>query len=134
MPFAVTLHERQLQRTAKIMKGIASSVLLPLFAGCALVQQDSTPGTVTHSFAQPPQRAAECFARNAEAHSSALAAEVRPPDARGRVEVIVRVKNGVTYATADIRPVGQRADGAITLMVISSRGTDELLRSLVEGC
>ena len=113
---------------------ITSSVLLLLFAGCALVGKDASASTVKHRFAQSPQRAAACFAHNAEEHSSALVAEVRPPDAKGRVEVIVRVKNGVTYATADLRPVGPRAEGTITLMVVSSRGTRELVRSLVEGC
>ena len=98
------------------------------------MQEDTSAGTVTHQFAQSPQRAGECFARNAEAHSSALVAEVRPPDARGNVEVIVLVKNGVTYATVGLRPAGQRADGTITLMVTASRGTRELVRSLVEGC
>ena len=89
---------------------------------------------VTHQFMHPPQRAAACFARNAEEHSSALVAEVRPPDRQGRIEVIVRVKNGVTYATAELRPVGQRAEGTLTLMVTSSRGTRQLVESLVEGC
>ena len=116
------------------MRSMFSSVLLLMCAGCALVQEDKSAGAVRHVFAQSAPRAAECFARNAEAHSSALVAEVRPPDARGNVEVIVRVKNGVSYATADIRPVGQRAEGAITLMVISSRGNQELVRTLVEGC
>jgi ABC-type sugar transport system substrate-binding protein len=50
------------------------------------------------------------------------------------VEVIVRVKNGATYATVDLQPAGQGADGTITLMVISSRGAQEVVRSLVEGC
>ena len=98
------------------------------------MQEDESAGTIQHAFTQSAQRAAECFARNAEEHSSALVAEVRPPDARGRVEVIVRVKNGVTYATADIRPAGQRAEGTITLMVVSTRGRAELVRTLVEGC
>jgi hypothetical protein len=111
---------------------IAAAVLL--FAGCAPVRQDGSSGTVRHQFAQPPQRAGACFARNAEEHSSALVAEVRPPDARGNVEVIVRVKNGVTYATLELRPAGQGADGTITLMAVSSRGTQELVRTLVEGC
>ena len=113
---------------------ICSVLLLLMLKGCALVEEDTSAGTLRHSFAQPPQRAGACFARNAEAHSSALVAEVRPPDARGHVEVIVRVKNGVTYATADLRPVGARAQGTITLMAISLRGTGELVRSLVEGC
>ena len=113
---------------------LTSSVLLLVLAACSLVQEDKSASTVSHVFAHSAQRAAECFARNAEEHSSALAAEVRPPDARGHVEVIVRVRNGVTYATADVRPVGQRAEGTITLMVISSRGNQELVRSLVEGC
>ena len=110
-------------------------LLAPMFASCALVQQEEkSAGTFRHQFAQPPQRAGACLARNAEAHSSALVAEVRRPDARGHVEVIVRVKNGVTYATADIRPAGQQAEGTITLMVVSSRGNRELVRTLVDGC
>ena len=110
-------------------------LLLPMFASCALVpQEESSASAVRHQFAQSPQRAGACLARNAEAHSSALVAEVRPPDARGHVEVIVRVKNGVTYATADLRPAGQQAEGTISLMVVSSRGSRELVRTLVEGC
>ena len=115
-------------------RAVICSVLLLMLKGCALVEEDTSAGTLTHSFAQPPQRAGACFARNAEAHSSALVAEVRPPDARGRVEVIVRVKNGVTYATVDLRPVGERADGTIALMVTTPRGTRDLVRTLVEGC
>ena len=108
--------------------------LLLTLAGCASVQ-DNTPGsTVRHVFAQHPQRAGACFARNAEAHSSALVAEVEPIDARGHVAVTVRVKNGITYATADLRPAGSGAEGTITLMVVSSRGNRELVSSLVEGC
>ena len=99
-----------------------------------MVGGDASASTVKHRFAQPPQRAAACFAHNAEEHSSALVAEVRPPDANGRVEVVVRVKNGVTYATAELRPAGKRADGTIELMVVSSRGARELVRSLTEGC
>jgi len=115
-------------------KALIFSVLLPLFAGCAVVGGDASAATVKHRFAKSPQGAAACFARNAEEHSSALVAEVRPPDAKGRVEVIVRVKNGVTYATAELRPAGQRADGTIELMVVSSSGRRELMRSLTEGC
>ncbi len=99
-----------------------------------MVREDPSTNTVRHLFAQPPLGAAACFARNAEARSSALVAEVKPPDARGHVEVIVRVKNGVLYATADLRPAGTRAEGTITLMVISRRGTPELVSFLVEGC
>ena len=123
-------------RTEK-MTGVSlrSTLVLTLaLAGCGPAREGALPDTVRHSFELPPQRAAACFARNAEAHSSALIAEVRPPDARGHVEVIVRVKNGVPYATADLRPVGQRAEGTITLMAISSAGTDALVRSLVDGC
>jgi hypothetical protein len=113
---------------------VIGSVLLLTLAGCAPVQKDTSGSTVRHLFAQSPQRAGACFARNAEAHSSALVAEVRPPDVRGHVEVIVRVRNGVTYATADIRPVREAAEGTIALMVISLRGREELLHALVDGC
>ena len=117
------------------MKATIYSLLLLLFVpGCTLLREDKSPGTVRHQFVHPPQRAAACFAGNAEEHSSALVAEVRPPDRQGRVEVIVRVKNGVTYATAELRPAGARAEGTITLMVTSTRGTRQLVESLVEGC
>lgn len=115
-------------------KIVACSTVLAMLAGCSLLRDETSTGTVRHTFSQPPQRAAACFARNAEAHSSALAAEVRAPDARGRVEVIVRVKNGVLYATADIRPAGARAEGTLTLMAISKGGTRQLVEALVEGC
>lgn len=116
------------------MRRLLGSALLVALAGCGPARDEALPATVRHAFAQPAQQAAACFARNAEAHSSALVAEVRPPDAGGRVAVVVRVRNGVTYATADIRPSGQRAEGTITLMAMSSAGTAALVRSLVEGC
>jgi hypothetical protein len=116
------------------MSRLLCSALLLALAGCAPTREEAFPETVRHAFAQPAQRAAACFARNAEAHSSALVSEVRPPDTNGRVSVVVRVKNGVTYATADIRPAGERAEGTITLMAISAAGTAALVRSLVEGC
>ena len=109
-------------------------VLLLMLAGCAPVQQDMPGNTFRRELALDPERAGGCFARNAQAHSSALVAAVEPPDARGHVQVIVRVRNGVPYATADIRPAGKAAEATITLMAISSRGSSELVRSLVEGC
>lgn len=99
-----------------------------------MMREDAPVTTVRHRFMHPPQQAAACFARNAEEHSSALASEIRPPDGRGQVEVIVRVKNGVTYATADFRPAGTGANGTIRLAVVSSGGVRDLVRSLVEGC
>ena len=103
-------------------------------AGCALVRNDASVTTVNHRFIYPPQQAALCFARNAEEHSSALVSEVRQPDARGHVEVTVRVKNGVTYAIAEFRPRSKGSNGAIKLAVYSSGGNRDLVRSLVEGC
>ena len=117
-----------------------SRAILPLaavvlvVAGCAVMRENASVTSVRHQFIHPPQQAAACFARNAEEHSSALVSEVRPPDARGNVEVIVRVKNGITYAIADIRPAGTGATGTIRLAVVSSGGMKELVRSLVEGC
>ena len=114
-------------------------ILLPILviltlAGCALVREKAPASSVNHRFIRPPQQAASCFARNAEEHSSALVSEVRQPDARGHIEVIVRVKNGVTYATAEFRPMGAGSNGTITLAVFSSGGNRDLVRSLVEGC
>lgn len=117
------------------MTRFLATIVLPLLLGaCAFPRADRSTNTVTHRFTLPPQAAGACFARNAEARSSALIAEVKPPDARGHVEVIVRVKNGVLYASAELRPAGARAEGLITLMVVSRRGQAELVSSLVEGC
>ena len=52
----------------------------------------------------------------------------------GSAEVIVRVKNGVTYATADIKRAGQASTGTIVLMVRTSGRRNDLLNTLVEGC
>jgi hypothetical protein len=107
---------------------------LALLAGCSQAPRQSGQYGSTHShrFLKPPREAAHCFARNAEEHSSALVAEVSARDSAA--EVIVRVKNGVTYATADFRRAGTGSSGAITLMVRSSGRNDDLLGSLVEGC
>jgi hypothetical protein len=81
----------------------------------------------------PPLKAARCFAGNAEEHSSALAAEVRP-DRDGGAETIVRVKNGVTYATGQFRPAGNGSTGEIELMVKTSGRQGDLLDALLQGC
>ena len=118
-----------------MIRVIVSTILLMLTcAGCALVRKEASVTTVSHRFIHPPQQAASCFARNAEEHSSALVSEVRQPDARGHVEVIVRVKNGVTYAMAELRPIDTGSNGTIRLAVFSSGGNQDLVRSLVEGC
>jgi hypothetical protein len=102
--------------------------------GCAHAQrQGATVGAQhTHRSQQPPDRAARCFARNAEEHSSALASEVTEHE--GRVQVHVKVRNGVTYATADFRRAGAGSVGTIVLMVVSSGRRSDLLDSLTKGC
>jgi hypothetical protein len=108
--------------------------MLVVLAGCAQAQRQSGAYGSTHTFRsqQPPERAARCFARNAEEHSSALMAEVTPGSDIARV--VVRVKNGVTYATADFRRSAAGSTGSITLMVVSSGRRSDLLDSLTEGC
>ena len=114
-----------------LFTGLALTVLL---AGCAETQRQPRSFGSTHTYRspQPPDAAARCFARNAEEHSSALTSEVTPRDER--VEVVVRVKNGVTYATADFRHAGTGSVGSIALMVVSSGRQSDLLHSLTEGC
>jgi hypothetical protein len=108
--------------------------VLALLAGCAQGTRASKHHGSTHtrSFSKPPAEAARCFARNAEDHSSALVAEVNARDSGA--EVIVRVKNGVTYATADFRRSSGGSSGTITLMVSSSSRNDDLFGALVAGC
>jgi hypothetical protein len=113
---------------------ILALCLQAALAGCAETQRRSGGYGWTHTYRseQPPERAARCFARNAEEHSSALASEVTPRD--GGADVMVRVKNGVTYATAEFRRAGAGSTASITLMVISSGRKSDLLASLTEGC
>jgi hypothetical protein len=108
--------------------------ILIVLAGCAQAQRQGGSYGSTHTFRsqQTPERAARCFARNAEEHSSALAAEVTPGG--DSAKVVVRVKNGVTYATADFRRSGAGSTGSITLMVVSSGRQSDLLDSLTEAC
>lgn len=81
----------------------------------------------------PPLKAAHCFARNAEDHSSALVSEVRA-EGDGGAQTIVRVKNGVTYATAQFARAGSGATGEIRLMVTSTERRSDLVDALVQGC
>lgn len=80
----------------------------------------------------PPDRAAACFARNAEEHSSALIAEVRPGG--DSAEVIVRVKNGVLYGTADFRRAGGGSTAYINLNVTTTGSRRDLVAALTAGC
>lgn len=116
---------------------IAAALLaLLIIAGCAGTQREgsgSYGSTHTHRSSLPPDQAARCFAHNAEEHSSALVAEVAT-GRDGRTEVTVRVKNGVTYATAEFRRAGSGSTGTIALMVVSSGGRGDLIDSLTEGC
>jgi hypothetical protein len=87
----------------------------------------------THRFTQPPEKAAQCFARNAEEHSSALVAEVLARGS-GEWEVVVRVKNGVPYGGVRLERAGSGSSGVVTLMVTTTGRRDDLLRELVDGC
>ena len=111
-----------------------AAVLLAL-VGCAQAQrpQPEYGSRHTHRFQQPPRQAAQCFARNAQEHSSALVAQVNATR-EGGAQVVVRVKNGVPYATADLRSSGTASTGTITLMVRTSGRRNDLLEALVEGC
>ncbi len=113
--------------------GTAPWLALALLGATACSQAPTSSGTYHHRFALPPAKAASCFARNAEEHSSALVSEVSGR-AAGVLEVVVRVKNGATYATARIESGASGATGTIALYVTSSRGNRELLDALVEGC
>jgi hypothetical protein len=84
-------------------------------------------------FQLPPEKAARCFARNAEDHSSALASEVNV-NRDGTAETIVRVKNGVTYATAQFRRAGNGSTGELHLMVTTTGRRADLVDALVKGC
>jgi hypothetical protein len=118
-----------------MLKFTGGLVVLSMVAACAQAQRQSGAygSTHTHRSQLPPEKAARCFARNAEEHSSALVSEVAT-GREGRTEVTVRVKNGVTYATGDFRRAGLGSTGTITLMVVSSGRRGDLIDALTEGC
>jgi hypothetical protein len=105
-PAAVSVH---------VLAGVALATLL---AGCPFVQDSGSATT----------------ARNAERHSSALVAEVGAVDARGVVAVEVNVRNGVPYASAELRPAGRGSGGILTFMVIAKSGMGQLVGMLTQGC
>ena len=120
--------------TVRTVVGALACGAILLVAACATPAPSSGVGAKhSHRFALPADKAAACFARNAEEHSSALVSEVRTRANGGR-EVIVRVKNGVLYANAEIDPAGSGSRATITLMVVSRSGQGDLLASLTEGC
>ena len=111
---------------------IAVLCLLAAIAGCASPAGESRGWGERVRVALPPDRAAACFARNAEEHSGALIAEVRPGG--NRAEVIVRVKNGVLYGTADFERAGQGSTATLHLNVTTTGRRSDLVAALLEGC
>src|SRR5829696_4799752 len=99
---------------------LLTAIALLLLPGCSSSPlRDSAPGPSrqTVRLKLPPNDTAACFARNAEEHSSALIAEVRR---RGdRAEVVVRVRNGVFYASAEFQRAASGSTAALTLNVIT---------------
>lgn len=113
---------------------LACVVTMAALAGCPFASKEGSPTVVRHAFTQPPPQAAACFARNAERHSSALIAEVGRPNANGVISVEVTVRNGVSYASAELRPAGRGSSGVLTLMVTAKSGMRPLIEQLTEGC
>jgi hypothetical protein len=120
---------------AGALTGLLAAVLL---SACIPIPVSSGAASGTGSrhvvrLKLPPLDAARCFARNAEDHSSALASEARAAG-DGGAETIVRVKNGVTYATAQFRRAGNGSTGEVQLMVTTSGRQSDLLDALFQGC
>lgn len=109
-------------------------MLITTLAACAVPPSgDVYESPYSHRFTLPPQAAAECFARNAEEHSSALVSQVTPTG-DGGARVLVQVRNGITYATGEFRRAGNASVASIALMVVGSVGRDDLVGSLSKGC
>ena len=117
----------------KVTHGAAVAAIAIVLSGCGATSRGGAGGSEhTVRLQLPPDRAAACFARNAEEHSSALVAEVR--QGREHAEVVVRVKNGVLYGTGDFRRAGSGSTATLTLMVMTSGRRGDLVDALVEGC
>ena len=111
-----------------------SALALAAVSACTSSPRPGTPGGSSHTvrLQLPPDQAAACFARNAEEHSSALTAQVRRE--ADRAEVVVRVKNGVLYGTADFQRAGAGSRATIALNVMTRGRLGDLVDALTEGC
>jgi hypothetical protein len=109
-------------------------LLVTTLGACAEIGLEPASRSSPHSYhsQQSPGEAARCFARNAEEHSSALVSKVTAQE--NRADVVVSVRNGVTYATAEFRRSGSGAVGTIDLKVVTSGSQRDLVVSLTEGC
>lgn len=115
-------------------------VFLPVVAVALCINACSAPPRAAGApvspsgvrLSSPPGEAAACFARNAEEHSSALVAELRP--GRDRAEVIVRVRNGVLYGTASFARAGNGSTADIRLNVTTTGRRSDLIDALTKGC
>jgi hypothetical protein len=125
-------HLRPLAPALRVAATVAVAVALSACSEIPRSGGGSVGGEHTYRSQRAPEAAARCFARNAEEHSSALSAEVTPRE--GAADVVVRVKNGVPYATANFRATGSGSVGSITLNVVTSGSQSDLLESLTEGC
>ena len=135
---ALLLHNAKLVSESPTSIVLKASLLIAAFAlgvsACAgppraVGAQGSSSGI---RLQLPPSEAAACFARNAEEHSSALAAEVRP--GRDRADVTVRVRNGVLYGTASFQRAGNGSTADIRLNVTTTGRRSDLIDALTEGC
>lgn len=114
------------------LRSMKAPLVALLAAGCTMLPGGRDSG-YEHRFRLSATEAARCFARNAEAHSSALSSEISAGQ-RGSFLVVVRVKNGAPYASARIEPAERGATGLVDLNVQSSQGNRQLLEELVRGC
>lgn len=132
LPHAQALHRFTM---LPMLARLAACLIVPaLTSGCAYMQPDAGgPGSrQTHRLQLAPEQAARCIARNAEAHSGALVAEVRA--SRDAAQVIVRVRNGAFYASADLERTGAGSSALIVHNVRSTGRGDDLHSILVRGC
>lgn len=125
---------RYYRNRMKELNVVAALAVCAALAACSVTRGASGPQGSRHTYqsSQTPAAAAACFARNAEEHSSALVAEVQSqPD---WAQVIVSVRNGAFYASADFRRTGSGARGEIVLNVTTSGRRNDLFSELVQGC
>ena len=120
----------------KVRRFVGPLLAATVLAACSPFTSREAPAGGSREVLQlqlPPEQAARCFARNAEDHSSALVSEVTV-DRDGGAETVVRVKNGVTYATAQFRPAGRGSTGDLRLNVTTTGRRGDLVDALVKGC
>lgn len=110
--------------------------LLTVIAGCATTPQQTIEETEPYRLksAQPPERAAHCIIRQAEATVAQFTGREEDPPAPGTRKVVIRHPGAGTSVVAHIAPAGSGSDITLWLSWQHFMFRDTLIEQITKGC